>query len=64
MRERRWLWKGKGWRERATWDLEGGKIEKKVLGKRDGCGGCMRERQKWDKEKNTGGSEEAEGVRE
>ena len=45
MRERRWLGKGKGWRERATWDLEGGKIEKKVLGKRDGCGGCMRERQ-------------------
>lgn len=50
--------------KRATWDLEGGKIENKALGKRDGCGGCVKERQKWDKEKNTGRSGEAEGVRE
>lgn len=30
--------------KRATWDLEGGKIEKKALGKRDGCRGCVKER--------------------
>lgn len=32
--------------ERAIWDIEGGKIEKKALEKRDEWGGCTGERQK------------------
>lgn len=50
--------------EEATWDLEGGKIENKALGRGDGCGGCVKERQKWDKRKTQGEVGEAEGVRE